>query len=124
MANDRPVRAGVESITVDGTTVNAAGTIRYSLGGPAREDIEAATGPVGFKERRGTPFLEFDLVETADTSISELEALVDVTITCKLLSGKVLSFRNAWASGPFEPDVTEGTVAVRFAALGASEVLP
>lgn len=114
--------AGVASMRVNGEAVSVVGNIVLNLGTPIREDLEVATGPIGFKERAGTPSIEFETIKTSSMSLEELATLKGIDITVTLADGTSYAYANAWSRGDNNLETEESKIALAFSALSAKEV--
>ncbi len=122
MATAGIVRAGTASMRVNGKTVSVVGNVVINLGTPQRETLEAATGPVGFKERAGTPSLTFDSIFDSSVDIAELYTYSGIPITVTLSDGTSFAFSNAWAEGEGNLESEEAKLPLVFKALSAEQV--
>ena len=116
--------AGVASMRLNGQPVHVKGDMTINLGTPIREALEVATGPVGYKQRAGTPMVEFETIKDSTVSLRELAELSDVPVTVTLNDGTTYAFEGAWAEGENNLSSEENTIALTIKALSAEEVTP
>lgn len=116
---------GVAELLVNGRQVSVKGNVKVNLGQPRREALEVATGPVGYKQRAGTPSVEFEtILDAQGLSLEEISQLSGVPITVRLNDGTTYALESAWAEGEWSLDTEEITIPAMFKALRAVEVRP
>ncbi len=118
------VVSGVAAMRLNGKPVIVKGEMTINLGTPVREALEVATGPVGYKQRAGTPMIEFETIKERNVSLEELATLSDVTVTVTLIDGTTYAFESAWVEGDGNLTTEEGTISLVIKALSAKEVSP
>lgn len=115
-------RAGLISLKVGGTQLNAKGNFTYNLGGVKRDAINGADAVHGFKEAVQTPFIEGEITDHPQLDLAALAATTDATVTLELGNGKVIVLRSAWYAAEGTGNSEEGNIPVRFEGLSADEV--
>ncbi|MEE8218967.1 MAG: phage tail tube protein [Vicinamibacteria bacterium] len=118
------VAAGVASFRADGVAMSVKGNMRVSVGQPIREALEVHTGPVGYKERAGLPFVEFETILESDLALDEVSQLSDIHVTVTLRDQSVYALESAWAEGEWVLETEEQTVPARFVGLRMTETRP
>ncbi len=106
--------AGVAYFKVDGRQFTLAGSLTVSPASVTREGLAGLSGVAGYKETPRVPFIEGEFYTTENTSLKEIEAITNATITAELANGKVYVLRNAWHAGAIEANASEGTFTARF----------
>lgn len=115
-------RGGTIYLKVNGTLYDAKGNFTYSLGGTKKEAIVGADRVHGYKETPQVPYIEGEITDRADLSLSALQALADETVTVELANGKVFVLRNAWYAGEAKGQTEEGNIDVRFEGMSGEEI--
>lgn len=90
--------------------------------GVEREAKIYAGGIAGYSENPVAPRIECRLLHMADTSLEEIRAIVDATITFETDGGRTYVLRNAWCSNAIDIDAGEGMVDVTFTGISAEEM--
>lgn len=90
------------------------------FGGAERQAEVADTGVVGYSEKIGVPEVEFTLVHTGQTNLTELQAMTDEALSFNTDTGKSFVLSNAWCCGGL--DLSKGEVKVKFQALSCKEM--
>ncbi|EFH2659430.1 phage tail tube protein [Escherichia coli] len=106
--------AGTCTVTIDGVSVNVAGTFRYSVGEIERETLTGMSGIHGFKESYKAPFIEMTVRDSGSLSLKDFAAYTDVTVAAYLVNGKTILGQNMWLTGRIETDNNDATFTARF----------
>ena len=114
--------SGIIYLRIDGVRRNAKGNFTWNLGQPKREMIVGADGVHGFKEMPQVPFIEGEITDTSDLSVTDLVNLTDVTVTLELANGKIIVLRNAVYTADGNVQTEEGNVQIRFEGVSAEEL--
>lgn len=113
---------GTVYLKVDGTQYSAKGNFTYNLGKPKREPVTGADGVHGYSEKQQVPFIEGEITDSPDISLSDLVQIDDATVTLELANGKVISLNEAWYAGEGTGNTEEGNIGVRFEGMSADEI--
>lgn len=109
--------AGVCYLKANGKQLTLGGSFTVSPSTVEREGVVGLAGPAGYKEIGRIPYIEGEVVTTADLDVEALDAFVDGTVTAELANGKNYVLTNAWRAGASEIDGVEGKLPVRFEGL-------
>ncbi len=120
MANNR--RAGVLQIQADGKIYDAAGDFSHNIGNDKNEALIGPSGVQGYKATPQVPFIEGDIRDSAELSLSELTGITDATIVLTQANGKQIMLQGAWYAGDGNVGTGEGTIASRFEANSGREI--
>ena len=107
-------------VTVAGKRLATKEGAKLNTGSPERTGEIGDIGVLGYTEKDTIPFVECTIKHSADTSLSELSAMVDVVISFDTDTGRSFVLRNGWCAKSLEMD--KGDVAVRFEAMSCEEV--
>lgn len=77
----------------------------------------------GYAEKVVAPSIECVISDKRDTSLEELAAVSDATVTFETDTGKTYILRNAWVSNAIDLTGGEGEVELVFMGAGCEEVL-
>jgi hypothetical protein len=115
--------AGVAYIFVDGRQYPLRGSLTISIDTIERAGVAGQDGVHGFIETPRVPWIEGDISDLGELSLTALQAMADVTVTAELANGKVYVLRNAWTATAREFDAAEGQASVRWEGMSAEEML-
>lgn len=108
---------GVVYLRINGKLYTAGeGEFTFNTGGFKRAAKLGSGGVAGFNATATVPFLEGEMIHTADLDEAELKTTENATITLELYNGKTFILYDAWyaSEGDFS---SEGTIKVRFEGL-------
>jgi uncharacterized protein YlzI (FlbEa/FlbD family) len=106
--------AGVAFWKVDGRQLALRGNLTVSPTAFERTGIAGQDAVHGFSEVPRVPFIQGDVSLVEGTSVEDIDAVTDATITAELANGQVWVLRNAWRAQVSEINTREGQFAVRF----------
>mgnify|MGYP002622692294 CR=1 FL=1 len=96
---------------------------KLMYGNNERTTVIGDNGVHGFTEKPGEPKIECTVSHTAETSLEELAAITDASITFETDTGKVYIVRNAWLANSLELTANEnGELPLEFAGMSCEEV--
>ena len=107
-------RAGIASFTIDGTSLDVAGDLKYSTTTIARETLTGQDKVHGFKEAPKPGFMSLKVRDGQGLTVSDYNAMTDVNCVAILANGKSVSGSGMWQVGDIEVDTQEGTFELRF----------
>lgn len=113
--------AGTCTVTVDGVSVNVAGSFRYSVGTKQRETLTGMSGIHGFRESWVAPFIEMTIRDSGSLSLEDISGYTDVTVSAVLVNGKTVIGQNMWIVNRQEMDNNDGTFTARFEGVSVQE---
>lgn len=116
-------RAGIYQLTVNGNLYEVAGAATYNIGGEQRETLVGHDSVHGFKAMPLAPFVEVDLRDAGTLNVRTLKDLTDASVIVSLANGKTIVLSGAWWEGSGDGNTEEATIAGRFGARTAEEVL-
>ena len=106
-------------VTVAGKRLKSKEGAKIHIGGPERQGEVGDVGVLGYTEKDTIPFVECVIKHDADTSITELQSIVDATISADTDTKRSFVYRNAWCAKAHELD--KGEVSLRFEAMSCEE---
>lgn len=106
--------AGVAFWKVDGRQLALRGNLMVSPSAMERTGIAGQDAVHGYSEMPRVPYIEGDVSLVEGTSVEDIDAVVDATITAELANGQVWVLRNAWRAQVSEINAREGQFKVRF----------
>lgn len=92
--------------------------------GPSRFERTGVAGldrTHGYIEAPVVQYIEGDVSTIEGTSIEDVDAITDATITAELANGSVFTLRNAWRAQRSEINAHDGRFKVRFEGMSAVE---
>jgi hypothetical protein len=112
MANKRI--AGTCYLLVNGVQQSLGATMTLGVSSVTREDVVGLSGPVGVKEMAVRPYLEAEIIKTPGMRLTDLEKVMDATITAELADGTTAILYNACQIGDLEYAAADGTITERW----------
>lgn len=113
---------GIIELKVNGSIYPAKGNFTYNLGRNRREGVVGADTVHGYKETPQIPFIEGEITDRADMSLTDLLTLKDATAYLRLANGKLVVLKDAWYAGEGTGNTEEGNIAFRLEGMSAEEV--
>lgn len=107
-------------VVVGGRRLKSKEGAKLGMGNLERTADLGDQGVLGYVEKPSVPYVECTIRHDADTSLTELANLVDVTVSFDTDTGRSFVLRNAWNAKPIEMD--KGEVALRFEGMSCEEV--
>lgn len=106
-------------VSLNGARLASKEGAKLGFGGVDREAVHGDGGVLGYSEKTAVPFIECTIAHKGDTSLKDLSAITDASITFESDTGKVYILRNAWSAKSIELD--KGEVALRFEGMSCEE---
>ncbi|HEY2010529.1 MAG TPA: phage tail tube protein [Rhizomicrobium sp.] len=106
--------AGTAYVTRNGQTLMLVGSCTWSPSLVKRETVAGMDGVHGYKEEPISGFIEMDVRDSGDLSVTDINGGTDDTIELRLANGKTVIGRDMWTTEPQEVDATEGKFKVRW----------
>lgn len=106
--------AGTAFIAVNGLTYQLEGSLAYSPVRVLRETLKGQDGVHGFKEMPEPGKIKASFRDSGGLTVSDFNAMTNVTVTCQLANGKTVTGRNMWTTEAIEVDTTEAKFEVSF----------
>ncbi len=107
-------------ITVGGKRLASKPGAKANYGNPERKAESGDQGVLGYKETTTVPYVECTIAHDVNTSLAELAAMTDVTVSFDTDSGRSYVFRNAWTANALE--LSGGDVSLRLEAMSCEVV--
>lgn len=111
-------------LSIDGNRVEVRGNVTSNIGQTAmRETVTGVDRVHGYTEKPVAPFIQCDLTEKPEYSLTEINKITDTTVTAELADGRSLVLRNCWHVGEVERNSEEGSLgSVRFEGISGEEL--
>lgn len=106
--------AGTAYLSVDGESYLLRGDFEYSPSARKRESVPGMDGVHGYLETINVPHMSGTLTDAGTLSVTDLNAMTNVTVVCELANGKTITGRNMWTVESQTSKATDGTVEVRW----------
>ncbi len=113
--------AGTAQVTVDGTTYQLEGGLKYS---PSKVKREAMMGPDGFHGWKETPIpgsITMSLRDAGSLTVADFNAMRNATVVAQLANGKIVVGRNMGSTDSQEVDTEDAKFEVKFEGPQVSE---
>jgi hypothetical protein len=107
-------------ITVKGKRLNSKEGAKIHTGGIERTGETGDVGVLGYTEKPTIPFVECVIKHDANTSLKDIQSIVDTTISADTDTKRSFIFQGAWCAKANE--MSNGEVSVRFEAMKCDEV--
>lgn len=106
---------GTAYVSIDGQTIRVVGELTWDAGTVDRETQKGMDGIHGKKITPRVSFISLTIRDSSQVSIGDLNTDGDdVTVFAQLISGKNVTGRNMWQTGPTEINSEEGTGTIRW----------
>ena len=113
--------AGTAQVTVDGTTYQLEGGLKYSPSTVKREAMMGMDGFHGWKETPVPGSITMSIRDAGDLTVGAFNAMRNATIVASLANGKTVTGRNMGATDAQEVDAEEAKFEVKFEGPQVSE---
>lgn len=113
--------AGVAQVTVDGTTYQLEGDLKYSPSTVKREALLGMDGFHGWKETPVTGSITMSLRDAGSLSVGSFNSIRNSTIVLQLANGKIVVGRNMGTVDALEVDSADAKFEVKFEGPQVSE---
>jgi hypothetical protein len=106
--------AGECFVKVDSRQLSVRGTLTISPNRLTRTSVAGLDGIHGYQSVFRAPYIEIEITNRPQFPLTDLENVVDATVTAELENGEVWVLRNAFQTGDLELNAADGTCTVRF----------
>lgn len=107
-------RAGIASLTIDGSNFDVVGDLRYNPATVKREMLIGQSGPQGHKVSYVNGFISAKLRDANGLTVRDFQDMTDVTVVGVLVSGKTVSGAGLTQTNELDVDTMEATFDVKF----------
>lgn len=114
MADTSKRLAGIASFTIEGTTYQLVGDLKYSVSRRERESLVGMDSYHGYSEKIIPGFMECTLRDSSVVSLRTFEDMTSVTVVATTSNGKTVSGQQLVCMKAIEVEVAEGKFSVRF----------
>ena len=90
------------------------GTLTIAPNRKTRAPVPGLDGMHGYSETFHAQTIEIEITNRPQFPLTDLEDIVDATVTAELQNGEVWVLRNAWQSGDIEFNAADGSATVTF----------
>lgn len=115
--------AGVAYWKVDGVQLAVRGNLEVMPSRQERAGIAGQDAVHGYSELPVVPYISGEVSLLEGTSVEDIDAVTDATITAELANGSIYVLRNAWRAERSTINSREGQFAVRFEGLSCDELV-
>ncbi len=112
---------GKATIYVDGAELRTADDATLNPGGVKRDTVKGSGKVYGYTEETVEPELECTVYHTADTSIDDIKAITDATVTFLTDTGKRYVLTGAFVTEPPKLKTKGGELDVKMSAITCEE---
>ena len=113
--------AGVAQVTVDGTTYQLEGDLKYSPSTVKREALLGMDGFHGWKETPVTGSITMSLRDAGNLAVGDFNKIRNSTVVLQLANGKIVVGRNMGTVDALEVDSADAKFEVKFEGPQVSE---
>ncbi len=113
--------AGVAQVTVDGTTYQLEGDLKYSPSTVKREALLGMDGFHGWKETPITGSITMSLRDAGNLAVGDFNKIRNSTVVLQLANGKIVVGRNMGTVDALEVDSADAKFEVKFEGPQVSE---
>jgi uncharacterized protein YlzI (FlbEa/FlbD family) len=115
--------AGVAYWSVDGRQLAVRGNLEVMPSRYDRTGIAGQDAVHGYSELPVVPYIAGDVSTLEGTSVENIDAVTDATITVEMANGSVFVLRNAWRAERSTVNTRDGQFHVRFEGLSCDELV-
>jgi uncharacterized protein YlzI (FlbEa/FlbD family) len=115
--------AGVAYWSVDGRQLAVRGNLEVMPSRYERTGIAGQDAVHGYSELPVVPYIAGDVSTLEGTSVENIDAVTDATITVEMANGSVFVLRNAWRAERSTVNTRDGQFHVRFEGLSCDELV-
>jgi uncharacterized protein YlzI (FlbEa/FlbD family) len=115
--------AGIAYWNVDGRQLAVRGNLEVMASGTERAGIAGQDRVHGYSELPVVPYISGDVSLLEGTSVEDIDAVNDSTITAELANGSVYVLRNAWRAERSTINTRDGQFNVKFEGMSCDELL-
>ena len=112
--------AGTAYLSIDGRNVALVGEFEWDPGTVVRETLVGMDGVHGFKEKPKVGKLKGTIRDAGNVSVTAFNNLTNVTVTCELANGKLVTGRNMWQVGEIPTKAEDATFELSFEGVAGS----
>lgn len=113
--------AGITYVYTDGQTLPVGGTVTLCTWDAEKESVKGLSGVQGFKETPVAPYIEIEVITTADLDLQVFQGVTNSTVTVELANGQVWVLKQAWCTKAPDHNAGDGTATLRFEGRGRME---
>jgi hypothetical protein len=115
--------AGVAYWSVDGRQLAVRGNLEVMPSRYERTGIAGQDAVHGYSELPVVPYIAGDVSTLEGTSVENIDAVTDATITVEMANGSVFVLRRAWRAERSTVNTRDGQFHVRFEGLSCDELV-
>jgi hypothetical protein len=115
--------AGVAYWSVDGRQLAVRGNLEVMPSRYERTGIAGQDAVHGYSELPVVPYVSGDVSTLEGTSVENIDAVTDATITVEMANGSVFVLRRAWRAERSTVNTRDGQFHVRFEGLSCDELV-
>ncbi|MDY7560219.1 phage tail tube protein [Pseudomonas sp. CCC3.2] len=120
MANPNRL-AGVCYLSVDGVSYMMSGDFSYKVSGVSRETLKGPDGVHGYAEKIEQGYIGATLRDSASLSLSDLNAMSNVTVVAELANGKTVIGSAMWTTDLPESKAADATIEMKWESASVTE---
>lgn len=106
--------AGVAFLSVDGARQRLVGEFSWSVSTITRETLAGMDGVHGYSEKPQAGYIEATIRDSGDLTVADFRDMSNVTVTCELANGKVVTAIAAWTTEAQVVETERGTFKVKW----------
>jgi hypothetical protein len=115
--------AGVAYWSVDGRQLAVRGNLEVMPSRYERTGVAGQDAVHGYSELPVVPYVAGDVSTLEGTSVENIDAVTDATITVEMANGSVFVLRRAWRAERSTVNTRDGQFHVRFEGLSCDELV-
>lgn len=115
-------RAGIASLTINGTAYDVQGDLAYLPSTVKRETLLGQSGVQGFSEMPAAPYISATIRDAGSLTVQDFNQMTSVSVVLILANGKTIYGDGMWNTECEEVKTQEGTFTVKFEGYDVTEV--
>jgi hypothetical protein len=121
MAGNPNRLAGTAYLSVDGVTYMLVGDFSYKVSGVSRETLKGMDGIHGYSEKPEQGYIAATLRDSSNLSLSDLNAMSNVTLVAELANGKTCIGSAMWTTEQPESKSADATIEMKWESASVTE---
>lgn len=114
-------RAGIASLTIDGTAYDVSGDLAYLPSTVKRETLTGQSGVQGYSEMPVAPYISATIRDAGGLTVQDFNQMTSVSLVLVLANGKTVYGDGMWNTECEEVKTQEATFSIKFEGYNVTE---
>lgn len=121
MSGTQNRRAGIASLSIDGTSYDVVSDAAYFVNTVKRETLLGQSGIQGFSEMPVAPYISATIRDAGSMTVADFNAMTSSSLVLTLANGKVVYGDSLWCTECEEVKTQEATFSIKFEGVSVQE---